>query len=112
MGTISMSNALVRTKVDSSLVTASLYKPERILDKAISAAGNAVGRKIDQIARKAGWGPAKTAERILGVLDQEGSRASALERLYLFFNEKDFHKKHELSKLEVECVNLMKYALP
>jgi hypothetical protein len=98
--------------MDNGLTTASLYKSERILDKAISTAGSAVGRKMDQMARKAGWGPIKTAERILGILDQEGTRASALERLYLFFTEEDFHKKHGLSKLEMECITLMKYSLP
>jgi hypothetical protein len=113
MSSISVSNALIRRKVDNSLIAASHYKSERILDKAISAAGSAVGKKIDQIARKVGWGPNKTAERILSILGQgEGTRTPALERLYIFFQERGFHKKHELSNLEVECIHLMKYALP
>jgi hypothetical protein len=113
MGSTSISNALIRRKVDNSLITASPYKSERVLDKAISAVGSAVGEKMDYIARKIGWGPTKTAERILDILGQgEGARALALERLYLFFKEKGFCKKHELSNLEMECVTLMKYALP
>jgi hypothetical protein len=112
MGLATMSNALVRRDMDNGLITAPLYNSERILDKAISTAGSIVGKKMDQMARKAGWGPIKTAERILGILDQEGTRASALQRLYLFFKEEGFRKKHELSKLEMECITLMKYALP
>ncbi|PVF91130.1 hypothetical protein CPB86DRAFT_409940 [Serendipita vermifera] len=113
MGSISLSTALVHRRNDNSLTMASPYKRERILDKAICSVGSAVGKKMDQLARGTGWGPAKTTERILGILEQgERGRERALERLYAFFKEEGFRKRHEFSILEMECINLMKYTLP
>lgn len=113
MASSSQSNSLILHRATEGTVTlARSYRQGRVVDELFLSAGEAIGKKINKVAIKGGWGPTETIKRIRKILGEGDARKLALNKLYAFCAKEVLDRRHEFFELQRACFDLMRYTLP